>query len=57
MTKDSRLPGAPRPDPFTKRGGKVPTGEPAGGLKPPPGGGSRPKPQSGDDASSENRRG
>lgn len=32
----------PRTDPFSRRGGKVPTGKPAGGMTPPAGGGQPP---------------
>ena len=41
MTDKSKPINTPRPDSFTKRGGKVPTGQPASGLRPPPGGGSQ----------------
>ncbi|MGH4021724.1 MAG: hypothetical protein ACRDT0_21320 [Pseudonocardiaceae bacterium] len=41
MTDKNKPTNTPKPDPFSKRGGKVPTGKPAGGLRRPRGGGSQ----------------
>jgi hypothetical protein len=53
MKDKNQPPSTPRQDQFSKRGGKVPTGGPAAGLRPPSGGGtskpsSRPRPKQSD---------